>query len=63
MVEPRVWGDMRHQGHARSLWGMASTETTETAKPMWFGGDATEAVMNGEATAGVQNARLRYETN
>ena len=46
MVEPRLWGDMRHQGHARSLWGTAST-SAEPQKPMWFG--QTEGLMNGEA--------------
>mmetsp|Transcript_33139 Transcript_33139/g.71437 ORF Transcript_33139/g.71437 Transcript_33139/m.71437 type:complete len:80 (-) Transcript_33139:136-375(-) len=44
--EPKVWGDLRHQGHARSIWGMASVETTATSKPLWFGSaeGATEQV-------------------
>eukprot|EP00913_Durusdinium_trenchii_P003826 g3543.t1 len=34
--EPQIWGDLRQALHARSVWGMASKETTVSEKPYWF---------------------------
>eukprot|EP00438_Fugacium_kawagutii_P023542 Skav200897 [mRNA] locus=scaffold1581:175126:176328:+ [translate_table: standard] len=47
--EPKIWGDLRH---ARSIWGMASLQTTPTNMPQWFGGTTDSAepapVANGQ---------------
>eukprot|EP00437_Effrenium_voratum_P072354 CAMPEP_0181488444 /NCGR_PEP_ID=MMETSP1110-20121109/48401_1 /TAXON_ID=174948 /ORGANISM="Symbiodinium sp., Strain CCMP421" /LENGTH=67 /DNA_ID=CAMNT_0023615109 /DNA_START=17 /DNA_END=217 /DNA_ORIENTATION=+ len=49
MQEPGIWGDLRHQGHSRSIWGMASTDTTVTDKPMWMGtGNGENVTANGQ---------------